>query len=476
MEYDVTIGIEIHCQLKTATKMFSGAPTSFGRKANTCVNAIDLGHPGTMPEVNKEAVRKAIMACTALHLTIDPLVKFDRKNYYYSDLPKGFQITQQFHPIGKDGYVEIETPEGKKKIRIERIHMEEDTAKQFHLSKVSLLDYNRAGTPLIEIVSKPDMHNGQEAESYVEALRQTLYYIGVSDCKMEEGSMRCDVNVSIAPKGSNTLGTKNEIKNLNSISHIGKAVDYEVARQKEILEAGGKVLQETRRFDEKTGTTVMMRRKEGNVDYKFFPEPNIVPIRLDANWIKQVQESIPELPEVRKERYENEYGLSAHDVRVLIADKEMSDFFEKTIAFTKDAKGACNWLLSDISAWLNAHEKTIDTCDLKPELLAKLIAMIDEGKVSNAQARQLVDDLMAGKDPEVSAEEKGLKQISDTGAIVAMVNESLDANPQAIEDFKNGKKKALGFLTGQVMKKSKGQANPGMVSQIVQEELKKRIS
>ena len=476
MEYDVTIGIEIHCQLKTATKMFSGAPTSFGRKANTCVNAIDLGHPGTMPEVNKEAVKKAIMACTALHLTIDPLVKFDRKNYYYSDLPKGFQITQQFHPIGKDGYVEIETPEGKKKIRIERIHMEEDTAKQFHLSKVSLLDYNRAGTPLIEIVSKPDMHNGQEAESYVEALRQTLYYIGVSDCKMEEGSMRCDVNVSIAPKGSNTLGTKNEIKNLNSISHIGKAVDYEVARQKEILEAGGKVLQETRRFDEKTGTTVMMRRKEGNVDYKFFPEPNIVPIRLDANWIKQVQESIPELPEVRKERYENEYGLSAHDVRVLIADKEMSDFFEKTIAFTKDAKGACNWLLSDISAWLNAHEKTIDTCDLKPELLAKLIAMIDEGKVSNAQARQLVDDLMAGKDPEVSAEEKGLKQISDTGAIVAMVNESLDANPQAIEDFKNGKKKALGFLTGQVMKKSKGQANPGMVSQIIQEELKKRIS
>ena len=475
MEYDVTIGIEIHCQLKTTTKMFSGAPTSFGRKANTCVNEIDLGHPGTLPEVNKEAVRKAIMACTALHLDIDPLVKFDRKNYYYSDLPKGFQITQQFHPIGRNGYVEIETPEGKKKIRIERIHMEEDTAKQFHLTRFSLLDYNRAGTPLIEIVSKPDMHNGAEAEAYVEALRQTLYYIGVSDCKMEEGSMRCDVNVSIAPKGSKVLGTKNEIKNLNSISHIGKAVDYEVERQKKVLEAGEKVLQETRRFDEKTGTTIMMRRKEGNVDYKFFPEPNIFPIRLPDEWIRDIQAHMPELPSVRKERYLSHYGLSEHDVSILIANKEMADFFEEVIKYTKNAKAACNWLLSDISAWLNANEKTIDSCGLKPENVAKLIALIDEGKISNAQAKKLVDDLMAGRDPEQAAEEKGLKQVSDTGAILAMVNEVLDANPQAIEDFKNGKKRAVGFLTGQVMKKSRGQANPALVNKTIQEELNKRI-
>lgn len=300
MEYDVTIGIEIHCQLKTATKMFSGAPTSFGRKANTCVNEIDLGHPGTLPEVNREAVAKAIMACTAFHMDIDTLVKFDRKNYYYSDLAKGFQITQQFHPIGKNGYVEIDTPEGKKQIRIERIHMEEDTAKQYHLSKMSLLDFNRAGTPLIEIVSKPDMKNGQEAEAYVEALRQTLYYIGVSDCRMEEGSMRCDVNVSIAPKGADHLGVKNEIKNLNSISNVGKAVDYEVERQKKVLEAGDVVHQETRRFDEKTQTTIMMRRKEGNVDYKFFPEPNIFPIRLDAEWVKTFR--IPCLNYLKKEK------------------------------------------------------------------------------------------------------------------------------------------------------------------------------
>lgn len=475
MEYNVTIGIEIHCQLKTDTKMFSGAPTSFGRKANTCVNEIDLGMPGTLPEVNKEAVKKAIMACTAFHMTIDPLVKFDRKNYYYSDLAKGFQITQQFHPIGRNGYVVINTPQGEKKIRIERIHMEDDTAKQYHLSKVSLLDFNRADTPLIEIVSKPDMTNGQEAEAYVEALRQTLYYIGVSDCKMEEGSMRCDVNVSIAPKGADHLGTKNEIKNINSISNIGKAVDYEVERQKKLLEAGDVVHQETRRFDDKTGTTILMRRKEGNVDYKFFPEPNIFPIRLDPKWIADIQAHMPELPEARRARYQKEYGLSDHDIDILIANKEMSEFFEETMKYARNAKAVCNWLLSDISAWLNKHEKTIDNCDLKPQNLAKLVSLIDAGEVSNAQAKKLVDDLMAGKDPQKSAEEKGLRQVSDTGAIEKMVTEVLDANPQAIEDFKNGKDRAVGFLVGQVMKKSRGQANPGMVNKMVRDALKSRI-
>ena len=475
MEYDVTIGIEIHCQLKTKTKMFSGAPTSFGRKPNVCTNEIDLGHPGTLPCVNKEAVAKAIEACTALHLTIDPLVKFDRKNYYYSDLPKGFQITQQFHPIGRNGYIMIDTEEGQKKIRINRIHMEEDTAKQFHLTKFSLLDYNRAGTPLIEIVSEPDMHNGEEAEKYVEALRQTLYYIGVSDCKMEEGSMRCDVNVSIAPKGSNTLGVKNEIKNLNSISHIGKAVDYEVERQKELLEKGEKVLQETRRFDEKTNTTVMMRRKEGNVDYKFFPEPNIFPIRLDANWIKSIQDSMPELPEERKARYTNDFGLNEHDINVLIANKEVGDFFEETMKYSKNAKGVCNWLWGEVQGWLNKHEQTIVNTELKPEALAKLVAMIDTNEISSKQAKELIDDIMTGKDPVESAKEKGLQQVTNTDELANMIKEVLDENAQAIEDFKAGKGRAVGFLVGQVMKKSKGQANPGLVNQILQEELKKRI-
>ena len=337
------------------------------------------------------------------------------------------------------------------------------------------MDFNRAGTPLVEIVSEPDMHSGEEAEAYVEALRQTLYYIGVSDCKMEEGSMRCDTNVSISPKGSGVLGTKCEIKNINSISHVGKAVDYEIKRQKELLENGEKVIQQTRRFDEKTGTTIAMRSKESNVDYKFFPDPNIFPIRLSDEWIKDIQDHMPELPEARKERYSKEYGLSAHDIAILISNKEMSEYFEEVMKFTKNAKIACNWLLSDVSAWLNANEKTIETCELKPEMLAKLVGMIEDGKISNAQAKQVVDEMMHGEDPEAVAEKKGLKQMSDTGAIEAMVKEALDENPQAIEDFKNGKGKALGFLMGQVMKKSKGQANGGIVNKLIKEELQKRI-
>lgn len=475
MEYDVTIGIEIHCELKTTTKMFSGAPCSFGRNANTCTNEIDLGHPGTLPEVNKEAVAKAIQACTALNLTIDPLVKFDRKNYYYSDLPKGFQITQQFHPIGRNGYVMIDTEEGKKKIRINRIHMEEDTAKQFHLTKFTLLDYNRAGTPLIEIVSEPDMKNGQEAQSYVEALRQTLYYIGVSDVKMEEGSMRCDINVSIAPKGSNKLGVKNEIKNLNSISNIGRAIDYEVERQKEILEAGGEVHQETRRYDDVSKTTILMRRKEGNVDYKFFPEPNITPIRLDPKWIESVIAAMPELPEVRKERYQKQYGLNDHDIAILIANKELSEFYEKVLAYHQNAKAVCNYLLGEVSGYLNKNEIDITTSKLQPEHLAKLVAMVDEGRISSKQAKELIDPMMNGQDPQVVAKEKGLEQISDLSALEAMVEEVLAKNPQAIEDFKAGKDRAVGFLVGQVMKASKGQANPQVVSDCIKQALAKYI-
>ena len=474
MEYEATIGIEIHCQMKTVTKMFSGAPCTYGRKANTAVNEIDLGMPGTLPCLNMEAVRKAIMACTGLHLTIDPLVKFDRKNYYYSDLPKGFQITQQFHPIGKNGYVVIDTGEGPRKIRINRIHMEEDTAKQFHLKTKTLLDFNRSGTPLIEIVSEPDMHNGQEAEAYVEALRRTLYYLGVSDCRMEEGSMRCDVNISIAPKGSGKLGVKNEIKNMNSISNIGKAVDYEINRQKTVLENGGEIFQETRRFDEKTGTTVMMRRKEGTVDYKYFPEPNIFPIRLDPEWIKDIQDNMPELPEVREERYSREYGLSAHDISILIANKEISDFFEKVMEYSDNAKGVCNWLLGDVSGWLNRHEMSIENCVLLPENLAKLVKMVDDGRINGKQAKELVDDLMEGKDPEGAAKERGMEQVSDEGALRAMVVSVLDANPQVIEDFKAGKDRAVGFLVGQVMKASRGKANPGVVNTLIKEELKNR--
>lgn len=476
MEYDVVIGLEIHCELKTNSKMFSGAPVNFGAAANSCVNEVDLAHPGYMPCVNREAIRMAVMACSALHLTIDPLVKFDRKNYYYADLPKGFQITQQFHPIGRNGYIMIKKADGTpKKVRINRIHMEEDTAKQFHLSDATLIDFNRAGTPLIEIVSEPDMENGAEAASYVENLRQTLLYLGVSDVKMEEGSLRCDVNVSLKPKGSDVFGTKNEIKNLNSISNVEKAIDYEIARQKEILDNGGVIEQATRRFDEATKTTVLMRKKEGNVDYKFFPEPNIFPIRLDQKWIDQIVENLPELPDAKKTRFVESFGLSDYDASVLVANMGLCAAFETLANGCTNKKMAANWMISDVLAYANKHN--IDPAGLTDKMngLAKLINMVDAKEISNKQAKQLFEEVLSGKDAEKLAKEKGMKQMSDPNAINQWITEVLDNNPQSIADYAAGKDRALGYLVGQVMKLSKGQANPGLANKMMLEALKQRI-
>ena len=474
MNYDVVIGIEIHCELKTKTKMFSGAPASFGQRANTCVNEIDLGHPGTLPTVNKTAVRYAVMASTALNMTVDTLLRFDRKNYYYTDLPKGFQITQQFYPIGSNGYLDVETENGTKRIRIERLHMEEDTAKQFHLESQTLIDFNRAGTPLVEIVSAPDMSSGKEAAAYVSKLRETLFYLGVSDVKMEEGSMRCDVNISLKPEGSDVYGTKVEIKNLNSISNVQKAVDYEIERQSKIYDEQGKVAQETRRFDEATQTTVSMRLKEGSVDYKYFPEPNIFPIQLDENWVKEIQNSLPELPDQRRARYTSEYGLGSYDANVLISNKELSDFYEEVCKVAKDGKIAANWCISELSGALAKRNETLSSMKLTAAHLGALINMILDKEISGKQAKEVFEDVLEGKDPKEVAAAKGMKQVSDTSAILALINQVLDENPQSIADFKNGKSRAVGFLVGQVMKKSKGQANPAMTNQMLSEELKKR--
>ncbi len=474
MNYDVVIGIEIHCELKTKTKMFSGAPTSFGQSANSCTNEIDLGHPGTLPCVNKAAVRSAIMACTALNLTIDPVVKFDRKNYYYTDLPKGFQITQQFHPIGRDGWVEIETETGKKKIRINRLHMEEDTAKQFHLDDETLIDYNRAGTPLVEIVSEPDMTSGKEAAAYVAKLQEILFYLGVSDVKMEEGSMRCDVNISLKPAGSAVYGVKTEIKNLNSISNVQRAIDYEIERQSDLLDHNEAVVQETRRFDEATKTTISMRKKEGAVDYKYFPEPNIFPICLDAEWIQKIQQELPELPDQRRKRYREEYKLSDYDANVLVSNKALSEFYEKVMTSTKEAKMAANYCITDLQAILTKKNETIETTACRPEDVAQMINMIASGELSSKQAKEIFPEVAEGKNPKVLAEAKGMKQMSDSNALLALIEEVLNEQPQSIADFKNGKDRAVGFLVGQVMKKSKGQANPAMTNQLILEELKKR--
>lgn len=474
MKYETVIGIEIHCELKTKTKMFSSAPTSFGEVTNTCVNEIDLGHPGTLPCVNKEALRVAILAATALHCEIDPLVKFDRKNYYYSDLPKGFQITQQFHPIGSGGSITIETEQGKKEIRINRMHMEEDTAKQFHSDAGTLIDFNRAGTPLIEIVSEPDIRSGAEAAAYVEKLRTMLYYLGVSDVKMEEGSMRCDVNVSIRPVGSDVFGTKTEVKNLNSISNVQKAIDAEVERQTAVLENGEKVIQSTRRYDETQKTTILMRKKEGDVDYKFFPEPNIPPIRIADDWIKEIQSTMLELPDERKARYQESFGLNDYDADVLVANRELSDFFDEVVKFTDNYKKAANWVIVEVVAALNKDNIKIVDNPCKAQHLADMINMVDKGEISGKQAKEVFEEIMKGKDPKTVVEEKGMKQMSDSSQLLDIITSVLDSNPQSIEDFKNGKDRAVGFLVGQVMKASKGQANPAMTNKMIQEELKKR--
>ena len=474
MNYDVVIGIEIHCELKTKTKMFSGAPYAFKSEANVCANEIDLAFPGTLPVVNREAVHKAIEACTALHLTIDPLIKFDRKNYFYSDLPKGYQITQQFHPIGSHGYIDINVEGQPKRIRINRIHMEEDTAKQFHLYDETLIDFNRAGVPLIEIVTEPDMTSGLEASLYVEKLRQTLLYLDVSDVKMEEGSLRCDVNVSIKPEGSEVFGTKVEIKNLNSINNIRLAIDYEVERQRKVIEEGGEIVQETRRFDEATSTTVSMRKKEGAVDYKYFPEPNIFPIRLSEAYIKEVQANMPELPESKHVRYLEEFGLNEYDASQLLQNKTLSEYFDEAMKTIKNAKLACNILISELSGLLAKNNEDIESTKVTPANFAKLVNMIDSKEISSKQAKDVLEAMLEGKDPEVIVKEKGLKQVSDEGAILSIVTAVLDENPNSIEDYKGGKDRALGFLVGQVMKKSKGQANPKMASMLVKQELDKR--
>lgn len=474
MEYDTVVGIEIHTELLTTTKMFSGAPYKFKSEANTCTNEVDLGHPGAMPCVNKEAVRKAVMTCYALNLNIDKLIKFDRKNYYYSDLPKGFQITQQFHPIGSNGFIEIYVNGAYKKIRINRAHMEEDTAKQFHLYDESLLDFNRAGVPLLEIVSEPDIASGEEAALYVEKLRQTLDYLGASDVKMEEGSMRCDVNVSVKPKGSDKLGTKVEVKNLNSIANVKDAIDFETKRQIEALEKGEEIVQETRRFDEKTMTTVSMRLKESGVDYKYFPEPNIFPIRIADEWLEEIKNSMPELPDTKSKRYLGEFKLSEYDTNLLLGNKAMSAYYDEAMKSASNPKNLCNLLTSELTGLLVKQDLTIEDSKVTPANLSKLSNMINENKISSKQAKEVLEAMLDGADPEVVVEEKGMKQVSNEDEILKVVLEVLDENPQSIEDFKNGKDRALGFMVGQVMKKSKGQANPKMASDLLTKELAKR--
>ncbi|WP_404330827.1 Asp-tRNA(Asn)/Glu-tRNA(Gln) amidotransferase subunit GatB [Mesobacillus maritimus] len=475
MEFETVIGLEVHVELKTNSKIFSSSPNHFGAEPNTNTTVIDLGYPGVLPVVNKKAVDYAMKACMALNCEVATETKFDRKNYFYPDNPKAYQISQFDKPIGEHGWIEIEVNGEKKKIGITRIHMEEDAGKLTHGNGYSLVDYNRQGTPLVEIVSEPDIRTPDEAYAYLEKLKSIIQYTGVSDCKMEEGSLRCDANISLRPVGQKEFGTKTELKNLNSFNFVRKGLEYEVKRQAEVLRAGGVIEQETRRFDEATNTTILMRVKEGSDDYRYFPEPDLTDLYIDEEWKARVRAEIPELPDARKKRYIEELGLPAYDANVLTVTKEMSDFFEAVCAAEAEPKQASNWVMGDVSGYLNAEGKELHEVPLTPEGLAGMIKLIANGTISSKIAKTVFKELIEnGGDAEKIVKEKGLVQISDEGELTKIINEIIDANPKPLEDFKSGNEKAKGFFVGQIMKATKGQANPPLVNKLLVQELNKR--
>ncbi|WP_066367052.1 Asp-tRNA(Asn)/Glu-tRNA(Gln) amidotransferase subunit GatB [Neobacillus fumarioli] len=475
MEFETVIGLEVHVELKTESKIFSASPNHFGAEPNSNTSVIDLGYPGVLPVLNKKAVEFGMKAAMALNCQIATHTKFDRKNYFYPDNPKAYQISQFDQPIGEHGWIEIEVNGYKKKIGITRIHLEEDAGKLNHGKGYSLVDFNRQGTPLIEIVSEPDIRTPDEAYAYLEKLKSIIQYTGVSDCKMEEGSLRCDANISIRPVGQKEFGTKTELKNLNSFNFVRKGLEYEEKRQREIVLSGGKIEQETRRFDEATGTTILMRVKEGSDDYRYFPEPDLLELYIDEDWKARIRAEIPELPDERQKRYVEELGLPVYDAKVLTVTKEMADFFEVTVAAGADAKQASNWIMGEVSGYLNAEGKELEEVPLTPEGLASMIKLIENGTISSKIAKTVFKELIEnGGNAEQIVKEKGLVQISDEGTLLKIISEVLDHNPKSIEDFKGGKAKATGFLVGQIMKATKGQANPQMANKLLLQELDKR--
>ena len=478
MNYEAVIGLEIHSELKTNTKIFCGCATKFGAEQNTQVCPVCLGLPGVLPVLNRRVVEFAIKAGLALNCTINKYSKFDRKNYYYPDLPKNFQTSQYDLPIAEHGYVDIETANGTKRIRILRIHMEEDAGKLVHSgatitdSLTSNVDYNRTGVPLIEIVSEPDMSTPEEARAYMEKIKSILEYIDVSNCRMEEGNLRADLNISLRPVGQKTLGTKAEMKNINSFKAIEDALSYEIERQEEILEDGGHIVQETRTWDPERGVTKSMRSKEEAHDYRYMPEPDLVPIVTTEEEIEAYRKGLPELPDARRERYMEEFGLSAYDAGILTASRSMAEYFEACLADGADAKGAANWIMGDLAKNLNAEGKTIEESPVEAQRLAQMLKLIEKGTISSKIAKKVFAEMWTSSDaPEKIVEDKGLVQITDTKAIEAIVDAVIAANPKPVADYKSGNKKAVGALVGQVMKQSKGKANPQLVNQLLAEKL-----
>ncbi|MEI3410544.1 MAG: Asp-tRNA(Asn)/Glu-tRNA(Gln) amidotransferase subunit GatB [Clostridia bacterium] len=475
-DYEVVIGLEVHAELSTKTKIFCSCPTAFGAAPNTHTCPICMAMPGTLPVLNEKVVEYAVKAGLATNCEISRNSKNDRKNYFYPDLPKAYQISQFDKPLCEHGYVEIDTKEGKKKIRITRIHIEEDAGKLNHdeFGGGSLVDLNRAGVPLIETVSEPDIRSAEEAESYLRKLKSIFEYIEVSDCKMQEGSLRADVNVSVKKKTDTKLGTRTEMKNMNSFRSIVRAIEYEVDRQIDILEDGGTITQETLRWDDVSGKTFPMRDKEDAQDYRYFPDPDLVAIKLSEEYIQNIKDNLPELPESRKQRYLEEYNLSEKDAKLLTSSKYLSDLFEGAVKVCNNPKAVNNWIISDISRILNETETEPISIPFDSNQLGKLVILIDKGTISSSIGKKVLVELFEKpRDPEDIIKEKGWIQISDEGAIKEVVMKILEANPQSIADYKAGKDKALGFLVGQAMKETKGKANPQMLNKMFLEELKK---
>lgn len=476
--YITVIGLEVHAELKTKTKIFCSCSTEFGGLPNTHVCPVCLGMPGALPVLNKQVVDYAIKTGLSLNCAIQKTNKFDRKNYFYPDLAKNYQISQLYQPICLGGHIDIVVDGEHKSIGVTRIHMEEDAGKLVHsgatisTSDSSAVDYNRAGVPLLEIVSEPDMRSAEEARAYMENLKAILEYIDVCDCKMQEGSLRCDANVSIMPEGAKEFGTRAEIKNLNSFRSLVRAIEYEVERQKEILEDGGHVVQETRTWDEANGITLSMRSKEEAHDYRYFPEPDLVPVELTDEWIDGIRASLPELPAQRQVRLMEQFGLSEYDASLIVSTKAMAEYFDEAVKTAKDAKGVANWLLGDVSAYLNNEGITIGEFKISPANLAELVNLTKEGVLSSKLAKKVFAEMLKENEaPKALVKKLGLEQVSDEGAIMKLVEETIAENPQAVADFKAGKQKAIGSLVGQIMKKSKGKANPGMVQSMLKEKL-----